>query len=78
MLIQYLHSIDAGKLQGNWGIQKIIAAKKESEENYQKVLDAFVITNSKSFEESAVEYAKNNNIKLVSLNDLINPHFSNL
>jgi len=71
VLIQCLHSFDTDKLQCHKGIQKAIAAKEENEKKYQKEFDTFVITSGKGFQENAVEFAKNKNVKLVSRNDLI-------
>jgi len=71
VLIHCQRSVDVNKLQDNRGVQTAIAAKEENEEKYQNEFETFVITNSKGFAKSAVELAKNHNIKLVSRNNLI-------
>jgi len=71
VLVQCQHAIDVEKLQGLEGIKNIIASKKENEKKYQKEFDAFVITNSNGFEKGSVKFAKQNDVQLVSRNDLI-------
>jgi len=71
VLIQCQHSVDVDKLQDNKGIQKAVSLKEKYVEKYKREFDLFVITNGKGFAKDAVKFAKDNKVKLVSRNNLI-------
>ena len=59
------------ELHSHTAIKKVIAEKKGNEGKYKKPFDAFVITNGKGFEKNAEKFAKYNDVKLISRNNLI-------
>lgn len=70
-LIKCVHKENIFEKLGSQPIQEIYSAKVAYESEYKEIkFQPVVITNAENFSESAIEYAANNNVKIIARNEL--------